>query len=89
MNLTHMELMLLIHEKEFHEVYADFLKDEKSRNVFENILLGHLSGDEKYFKGIYEGNQYFAVPEFDMALNNEVYRLWCICRRQCRKLYLA
>lgn len=73
LNLTHMELMLLIHEKEFHEVYTEFLKDEKSRNVFENILLGHLSGEERYFKDIYEDSRYFAIPEFDQLLDHEVY----------------
>lgn len=72
-NLTHMELMLFSHEEDYHKVYADFLRDEKSRNVFENILLGHLEGDEHYFREVYENGQYFAIPEFDQILWDEIY----------------
>lgn len=73
LNITHMEWLLLKHEKEFLKIYTDFLMDEKSRSVFSNILLGHLSGNERYLKDIYEDSQYFAVPEFDQVLDDEVY----------------
>lgn len=72
-HLTHMELMLLSHKKEFHDIFSSYLEDEKSREVYLNILLGHLYGDDRYFKRIYEGSQYFAIPEFDEIMGNEVY----------------
>jgi len=72
-HMTHMELALLSHKEEFYKVYSEYLKDEKSRQVYINILLGHLSGDDGYFKEMYEHSQYFAVPAFDEIMVNEVY----------------
>lgn len=73
LNLTHMELMLLTHEPDYRKVYTEYLEDQKSRDVFWGVLSGHLSGEEKYFKDIYEDRQYFAIPEFDQILKNEVF----------------
>lgn len=71
--MTHMEMMLLLHKKEFYGILSEYLKDEKSKQVFINILLGHLEGSDRFFKNIYEGGQYFALPEFDQVLGSEVY----------------
>ena len=50
--------------------FADFaqvrglLADERSRQVYDNVLMARLTDDDRHYVDVFEANQYFALPRF-------------------------
>jgi FkbM family methyltransferase len=50
--------------------FADFvqvrglLADERSRQVYDSVLMARLTDDDRYYVDVFEANQYFALPRF-------------------------
>lgn len=50
----------------------DLLADDRSRMVFESVLKGMLTDDDRHFIEVFEPNQYFALPRFAAPARDHV-----------------
>ena len=51
----------------------DNMYDDKSKEVLDTLICSKLKGQEELCENIYDNNQYFAIPKFNIINTNEIY----------------
>ncbi|MDX8551889.1 FkbM family methyltransferase [Methanospirillum sp. J.3.6.1-F.2.7.3] len=54
------------------KIYHNYLKDDRSREVYSNIILSLLTGSREFCINVIEKDQYFALPQF-RSIENAVF----------------
>lgn len=58
--------------KKYEYIRENFLTDDCSKNVIDNIVMAMLTGDEKYCSKVFVDDQYFCLPQFK-NFGNEIF----------------
>ena len=71
--MTWLEYQLLINHEKFRYVYEELLCDLFSKETYLKLVLANITGKQEYRNQVYCENQYFALPDFNIPLRDEIF----------------
>ena len=71
--ITWFEYQLSINQDKFKYVNEELIYDSFSKETYMKLILANITGNKEYRNQVFCENQYFALPDFNIPLRNEIF----------------